>query len=91
MAGLVTLALAASVSGCSQKSPSSTTATPSAGHSLVVFAAGPLKPAFTLLSGKFQNDNPGATIDFNFATSSELANKLSQGASADVFAAADSA
>lgn len=89
--GLVGLALAASVGGCGQKSPSSTLATPWAGHSLVVFAARPLKPAFTLLAGKFQTDNPGATIDFNFATSSELTNKLSQGASADIFASADSA
>jgi molybdate transport system substrate-binding protein len=50
-----------------------------------------LKPAFTLLAGKFQTDNPGATIDFDFATSSELANKLTQGASADIFASGDSA
>ena len=56
-----------------------------------MFAATSLKPPFTLLAGKFQTDNPGATIDFVFATSSELSNKLSQGASADVFASADSA
>jgi molybdate transport system substrate-binding protein len=91
MAGLMSLALVASLSGCGQKSPSSTTASPSAGHSIVVFAAVSLKPAFTLLAGKFQTDNPGATIDFDFATSSELANKLTQGASADIFASADSA
>ena len=60
-------------------------------HSIVVFAAATLKPAFTLLAGKFQTDNPGATIDFDFATSSELANKLTQGANADIFASADSA
>ena len=57
----------------------------------MVFAAAPLKPAFTLLAGKFQTDNPGATVDFDFATSSELANKLTQGADADIFASADSA
>jgi molybdate transport system substrate-binding protein len=57
----------------------------------MVFAAVSLKPAFTLLAGKFQADNPGATVDFDFATSSELANKLTQGAAADVFASADSA
>ncbi|BBX44901.1 molybdate ABC transporter substrate-binding protein [Mycobacterium cookii] len=57
----------------------------------MVFAAVPLKAAFTLLAGKFQTDNPGAAVDFNFATSSQLANKLTQGATADVFASADSA
>jgi molybdate transport system substrate-binding protein len=57
----------------------------------MVFAALPLKPAFTLLAGKFQIDNPGATVDIDFATSSELANKLTQGATADIFASADSA
>jgi molybdate transport system substrate-binding protein len=90
-AGLLSLALVADLSGCGQKTPSSTTASTSSAHSIVVFAATLLKPAFTLLAGKFQTDNPGATIDFNFATSSELANKLTQGASADVFASADSA
>src|ERR1700744_929654 len=90
-AGLLSLALVALLSGCGQKTTPSPTASSSAAHSIVVFAATLLKPAFTLLAGKFQTDNPGAAIDFNFATSSELANKLSQGASADVFASADSA
>jgi molybdate transport system substrate-binding protein len=90
-AGLLSLALLADLSGCGQKAPSSATASTSSGHSIVVFAATLLKPAFTLLAGKFQTDNPGATIDFDFATSSELANKLTQGASADIFASADSA
>jgi molybdate transport system substrate-binding protein len=90
-AGLLSLALLADLSGCGQKAPSSVTASTSSGHSIVVFAATLLKPAFTLLAGKFQTDNPGATIDFDFATSSELANKLTQGASADIFASADSA
>jgi molybdate transport system substrate-binding protein len=80
-------------SGCGTKSPSapSSSAEHSPATSIMVFAAVPLKPTFTLLAGKFQTDNPGATVDFNFATSSELANKLAQGAAADVFASADSA
>jgi molybdate transport system substrate-binding protein len=94
MAGLLSLALVTSVSGCSQKS-SSPTQSSSSGHSsatsIMVFAATPLKPAFTLLAGKFQTENRGATVDFDFATSAELANKLAQGADADVYASADSA
>ena len=90
-AGLLSLGLVADLSGCGQKTPSSATASTSSAHSIAVFAAALLKPAFTLLAGKFQTDNPGATIDFDFATSSELANKLTQGASADIFASADSA
>jgi molybdate transport system substrate-binding protein len=93
-AGLLSLALVTSVNGCSQKS-SSPTQSSSSGHSsatsIMVFAATPLKPAFTLLAGKFQTDNPGATVDFDFATSAELANKLTQGADADIYASADSA
>jgi molybdate transport system substrate-binding protein len=90
-AGLLSLALVADVSGCAQKAPSAATASTSSAHPTVVFAAALLKPAFTLLAGRFQPDNPGATIDFDFAISAELANKLTQGASADIFASADSA
>src|ERR1700742_533421 len=90
-AGLLSLALGALLSGCGHNTPPSTTASTSSAHPIVVFAAALLKPAFTLLAGKFQTDNPGASIDFVFAISSELANKLTQGASADIFASADSA
>jgi molybdate transport system substrate-binding protein len=93
MAGFLTLTVAISLSGCGSKPPS--TADSSSRHppanSIMVFAAGPLKPPFTLLAGKFQMENPGVTINFDFATSAELANKLAQGAKADVFASADSA
>jgi len=88
------LSLVLVTSGCSTKSPSApppSSTEHSSATSIMVFAAVPLKPTFTLLAGKFQTDNPRATVDFNFATSSELANKLAQGAAADVFASADSA
>ena len=88
LAGLLAVAVVTNLAGCERPAPSSTTAPGSAGRSsatsIVVFAATSLKPPLTLLAGKFQTDNPGATIDFNFATSSELANKLTQGAAADV-------
>jgi molybdate transport system substrate-binding protein len=95
VSGVLALALVMNLSGCGQQSQPSTTADSSSGHapitSIMVFAALPLKPAFTLLAGKFQTDNPGATVEFDFATSAELANKLARGAKADVFASADSA
>jgi molybdate transport system substrate-binding protein len=57
----------------------------------VVFAAASLKPAFTQISQQFKTDNPGNGVDFEFAGSSELATQLTQGATADVFASADTA
>jgi molybdate transport system substrate-binding protein len=77
--------------GCGRKSPSPHAPSHPAAASVKVFAAVPLKSAFTLLAGKFQADNPGATVEFDFATSSQLANELAQGAAADIFASADNA
>ncbi|OBI92568.1 molybdate ABC transporter substrate-binding protein [Mycobacterium asiaticum] len=60
-------------------------------NSIVVFAAASLKQVFTQLGDRFRADNPGTGIQFNFAGSSELATQLTQGATADVFASADTA
>ena len=57
--------------------------------SIVVFAAASLKHAFTEIGQRFEKDNPGATVEFSFAGSSDLVTQLTQGAAADVFAAAD--
>lgn len=57
----------------------------------MVFAAASLEPTFTTLGQRFESDNPGTTVDFNFAGSSELATQLTQGATADAFASADTA
>lgn len=59
--------------------------------SIVVFAAASLKPAFSKVATEFSAENPGATVDFDYAGSSDLANQLTQGATADVFASADTA
>ena len=88
---LSTMLLAALVA-CSSKSPSSSPSQPSqASGSIVVFAAASLKPAFTQISRQFKTDNPGSGVDFDFGGSSELATQLTQGATADVFASADTA
>ncbi|WP_081660056.1 molybdate ABC transporter substrate-binding protein [Mycolicibacterium iranicum] len=58
---------------------------------VTVFAAASLKSTFTELGAQFEEDNPGTTVSFNFAGSSDLVSQLSQGAPADVFASADTA
>lgn len=78
------LCAAATGVGCSS-SPGGTS------DEIVVFAAASLKSTFTELGSRFETDNAGATVTFNFAGSSDLATQLTQGAPADVFASADTA
>ena len=56
---------------------------------ITVFAAASLNAAFTEIGDAFSEANPDATVDFNFAGSQDLRTQLEQGASADVFASAD--
>ncbi len=82
----LTGATAALLAGCGNSSQPAP-AEPS-GH-LTVFAAASLKSAFTAIGERFTTDNPGVSVDFSFAGSSDLVTQLTQGAPADVFAAAD--
>jgi molybdate transport system substrate-binding protein len=94
LAGLVPTMLVAGVVACSSKSPSSSpqpSPPAQAAGKVVVFAAASVKLAFTQISQQFKAENQGSTVDFEFAGSSELATQLTQGASADVFASADTA
>ena len=56
---------------------------------LTVAAAGALRPAFTRIAEAFHAANPDVTVRFDFASSPELATQLVNGATADVFASAD--
>ena len=56
---------------------------------LNVFAAASLQTAFTELGTDFQQTHAGVTVTFNFAGSQQLAQQLTQGAPADVFASAN--
>jgi molybdate transport system substrate-binding protein len=58
-------------------------------QTITVFAAASLKSVFTEIGEQFDADNPGTTVEFSFAGSSDLATQLTQGAQADVFASAD--
>jgi molybdate transport system substrate-binding protein len=93
-AGAVGLALL--VAGCgggSTPPAAAPTSAPAAtpAQNLTVFAAASLNETFTALGKQFQTDNPGATVKFNFAGSSDLAQQIVNGAPADVFAAASDA
>lgn len=65
------------------------TAAQSASGTVTVFAAASLTDAFKELSGKFQQQNPGANVRFSFGGSSTLLSQIQQGAPVDVFASAD--
>lgn len=95
-AGLVsTMLVAGLLAGgvaCSSKSPSSApSSSQQASGTIVVYAAASLKPSFTKIAQQFKTDNPGSDVNFEFMGSSELATQLTQGATADVFASADTA
>lgn len=93
IAGVVATLVGAGLTGCSSTTSSSQSSSASQppSQSVVVFAAASLEPTFTRLGEQFKTDNPGVTVDFDFAGSSELATQLVQGATADVFASADNA
>ena len=93
---LAALGLAVTGAACSttaEPSPSGGPgpATASPTGSITVFAAASLTEAFTRIGEDFEASHPGTEVRFNFGSSSALATQLSQGAPADVFAAADDA
>jgi molybdate transport system substrate-binding protein len=92
-AGAVGLALLlAGCGGGGSSSGSAAAKTPApAARTLNVFAAASLNEAFTELGHQFEASNPGVTVKFNFAGSSDLAQQIVNGAPADVFASASDA
>ncbi|WET78855.1 molybdate ABC transporter substrate-binding protein [Amycolatopsis sp. QT-25] len=82
----VLLALTLTATACG--SDGSATATVES-RTLTVFAAASLTESFGALGKRFEAQNSGVSVKFSFEGSSALARKLTQGAKADVFAAAD--
>ena len=74
--------------------PAGCGSTPAAGEkpaTVTVLAAASLTEAFTTIGKDFENANPGTTVTFSFGGSSALAQQITSGAPADVFAAASPA
>jgi molybdate transport system substrate-binding protein len=62
---------------------------PAAEQKLTVFAAASLTDAFDEIGDQFKQQNPGSALEFNYAGSQQLRTQLEQGATADVFASAN--
>ncbi|GIH23686.1 molybdate-binding protein [Acrocarpospora phusangensis] len=92
---LIAVVLAASACGSeggTAAAPATTpAATAAAPTELTVFAAASLTETFTELGKTFEAAHPGTTVKFNFGSSATLATQITQGAPADVFAAASPA
>ncbi|WP_210406175.1 molybdate ABC transporter substrate-binding protein [Micromonospora sp. MH33] len=85
LAGVAALSL--SLAGCGAGDE----ATADTGGTVTVFAAASLTETFTKLGKDFESAHPGTRVVLNFAGSSALATQITQGAPADVFAAASPA
>jgi molybdate transport system substrate-binding protein len=88
IAAVLVLLLASGCGSAGQTPATSTSAAP-ANPKIIVFAAASLKKAFSEIGEQFKTGNPGASVEFSFAGSSDLVTQLTQGAAADVFASAD--
>jgi molybdate transport system substrate-binding protein len=97
--GLLAASVVAVLAGCAgsgsdtgagaSASASATPTAPALEGSITVFAAASLKQTFTDLAEQFEAENPGTTVELNFAGSSDLVTQITEGAPADVFASAD--
>jgi molybdate transport system substrate-binding protein len=87
---VVALAAALITAGCGDGSSSTgrTPSGPAVTGKITVLAAASLTEAFNQIGKDFQAANPGATVTFSFAGSSQLAQQITAGAPADVFASA---
>ena len=77
------------LAACGSSAGNASTSPTPLGGSISVFAAASLTAAFNALATDFQGANSGITMKFNFAGTPNLVTQIEQGASADVFASAD--
>ena len=75
--------LVVTASGCSAQShPAPTT-------SITVYASSAMIKSLTAIGKQFEAENPGTSVEFIFAGSSDLAAELANGNGADVFVSGD--
>jgi molybdate transport system substrate-binding protein len=85
---------AAAAAGCSSGSSSAASGVSlksdasSVSGTITVFAAASLQGAFTTLAKQFEAAHPGTAVKFSFGASSSLADEITSGSPADVFASA---
>lgn len=88
---VVTLTAVLAACGSSNDSSTETDAATEAGvvGAITVSAAASLTEAFERIGGEFEQTNPGATVTFNFDSSTTLAQQALDGLQVDAFASAD--
>lgn len=88
---IASLAALFALTACSATggTPTASTSPTAAPATVTVFAAASMKSTFTELGKTFEAAHPGTTVTFNFAGSQTLAEQITQGAPADVFASAN--
>jgi molybdate transport system substrate-binding protein len=97
--GIAVVAIGAAIALAGCGSSSNAASTPSAGSggnanvtgTITVLAAASLTGTFNQLGQMFQTAHPGTTVTFSYGGSDTLAAQITQGAPADVFAAASPA
>ena len=92
------IATAGALAGCGSSASSGSGAAPTGSASaspaadltgtVTVLAAASLTEAFTTLGEQFKQAHPGVTLRLSFGASSDLAQQITSGANADVFASA---
>src|SRR3977135_4006967 len=80
--GILVVVSASGASGCDSQSHPATT-------SITVLASSAMINSLTAIGKQFQAENPGTSVEFIFASSSELSAELSDGIYADWFASGD--
>ncbi|GAA4284222.1 molybdate ABC transporter substrate-binding protein [Brevibacterium daeguense] len=81
--------LLAGASGCGGSGNAADRGSGDSHSALRVFAAASLTATFTELADVYEQENPGTTVELNFAGSSDLVSQIQEGAPADVIATAD--
>ncbi|WP_416062303.1 molybdate ABC transporter substrate-binding protein [Rhodococcus indonesiensis] len=88
---LAVVVTALALAGCAGEIGGDPASPSGAAGELTVYAAASLQAPFREIGADFEARNPGTRVVFDFAGSSDLVARLSQGAEADVLATADTA